>query len=124
MSEELQRRQIDELRAAVSQLLDKLDPDTPIAGTVVFRVGGKSERDFVSNISVLTEATRRLPGCNVFAYHKTMPGKPEQDDSVGYLIYEDWETVNLFRRQWNSQHLRHFQDLVGNFVVALPDLKF
>ena len=117
---------IDDLRAEVTRMLNSLDPETPIAATVVFHVKRPREETFVRNAEALTEATLRLPGVNVFAYHKRKPTQPEQGygDSVEYLIYEDWETVRQFRRQWDSEHLKKFQYSVLELLAGPPDLTF
>jgi len=116
---------IEELRAQVTRMLDRLDPDSPIAAIVLFQVDRAKENTFVRNADALADGTRKLPGCNVFAYHER---QPEQDGGRGgaveYLIYEDWETVGQFRAQWDSEHLKKFQNGVGDLVLALPDLRF
>jgi haloalkane dehalogenase len=110
---------IDEVRARVSRMLDSISPDTPIAAIVLFKVDRAKEVQFIENANVLTEATRRLPGVNVFSFHKAL----EIDDSLEYLIYEDWQTRDLFRTQWDSNHLKRFQYTVGDLVVTPPDLR-
>ena len=110
------------LRNQILQMLDTLEPGTPIAAIVLFEVDPAREDRFKEAADDLTEATRRLPGCNVFAFHKqTQPaaGKP-----IEYLIYEDWQTRELFRVQWTSEHIRRFQSVVGGLVTAQPDLRF
>jgi quinol monooxygenase YgiN len=121
-----QQNPIDDLRAQVSRMLDTIDQGAPIAATVVFQVDCAKERVFIRNSDVLAEATRRLPGCNVFAYHEHRPWNDgqRQPGVVQYLIYEDWESVGQFRAQWDSDHLKHFQYNVGDLVVAAPDLNF
>src|SRR5687767_2180924 len=121
MSQTQQTNPIEELRAQVNRMLDSLDPETPIAAIVLFTVDRSKEATFVRNADVLADATRKLPGANVFAYHER---RPEQGGGgVEYMIYEDWETVRQFRAQWDSKHLRHFQDGVIDLVVAMPDLR-
>lgn len=111
------------LRAEVSRLLDSLDPDAPIAAIVIFKVARAKEKLFGVQADLLTAATRRMPGVNVFAFHQTL--QPAADDpSVEYLIYEDWQTRDLFRAQWDSAHLARFQGVVSDFVLAPPDLRF
>src|SRR5689334_9641204 len=92
---------IDQLRAQVSQMLKGLDQEMPIAATVAFKVKKEKEQIFIGNSDKLTDGTRSLPGCNIFAYHKHRPddGAPS-GDTPEYLIYEDWETVRQFTRQW------------------------
>jgi quinol monooxygenase YgiN len=127
MSQADPNKAIDEIRANVNRMLDRLDPRSPIAATVVFHVKRSKESKFVRNADALTEATRRLPGVNVFAYQKHQPykGEPaEPADSVEYLIYEDWETVRQFRRQWDSEHLKKFQYSVLELLAGPPDLTF
>src|SRR5215467_11464117 len=123
MSLNQQAPSIDELRAQVSRMLDSLAAGIPIAAIVLFGVNPGKEARFVENATVLTEATRRLPGCNVFVFHKAVkPGLPAT--GVEYLIYEDWQTRDLFRAQWDSDHLQRFQHTVGDLLVAAPDLRF
>ncbi len=112
---------IDQLRAQVSQMLDSLPAQVPISAIVLFKVNPEKEAAFLQNADALTEATRKLPGCNVFSFHKEVkPGT----GGIEYLIYEDWETRELFRTQWESQHLQRFQHSVGDSIVAPPDLRF
>lgn len=126
MSQDEQTNPIDKIRHNVSQMLDKLDPQSPIGATVVFKVSEKAEDTFVKNVSVLAEATKKLSGCNLFVYQKHQPyqGEPEEPAAVEYLIYEDWESVQLFRVQWESEHLKQFQYTVLDLLVGPPDLTF
>jgi quinol monooxygenase YgiN len=127
MSQDKQKSPIDELRANVSQMLNGLDPKSPISATVVFKVKKEAEAIFKENASALAEATRKLPGCNIFVYEKHQPYKGESEEkpkTVEYLIYEDWETVKQFRKQWDSSHLKHFQNSVFNLTAAPPGLTF
>lgn len=117
---------IDALREIVSKFLDNLDQKMPVAATVVFMVNPKKEKIFVKNSETLADATRRLEGCNIFAYHELLSWQKESaaDSAVEYLIYENWESVKLFRRQWDSEHLKRFQYSVGELVLGMPVLKF
>ncbi len=117
---------IDILRQMVSKFLDTIDQNMPIAATVVFNVNAKKEKIFVKNSEALADATRKLPGCNIFAYHEQLLWQPGSSSGnvLEYLIYEDWETVKLFRTQWDSEHLKRFQYSVGDLVVGMPVLKF
>lgn len=156
MSEE---NPIDKLRAQVSAMLNGLDQERPIAATVVFMVKKDKEENFVSNSDKLTDATRRLSGCNMFAYHQRRPvegktpsdegethgeaktaadkgktvadkgktvdeGKKHDATTIEYLIYEDWETVGQFQKQWHSEHLRDFQAQVLDLTLGFPDLRW
>ena len=123
MSQGQQPPSIDELRAQVSQMLDSLPANVPIAAIVLFEVNPAKEDGFIKNANALTEATRRLPGCNVFAFHKIVKAGPAST-GIEYLIYEDWQTRDLFRTQWDSDHLQRFQHAVGDLIVATPDLRF
>jgi len=116
---------IDELRARVSQMLKTLDQEMPIAATVAFAVNKAKKENFIRNSDKLTEGTRRLPGCNIFAYHERRPDSgASSGNTVDYLIYEDWETVRQFTRQWDSDHLKDFQYKVVSLVEGLPDLRW
>ena len=117
---------IDGLRAEVTRMLDRLDPDSPIAATVLFQVSRSKENAFVRNADALAEGTRKLPGCNVFAYHERQGDQSGggRGAAVEYLIYEDWETVGQFRAQWDSEHLKKFQYGVGDLLAGPPDLRF
>lgn len=114
---------IEEVRAQVLRMLDTLPVGMPLAAIVLFKVGPAKERRFQQEADVLTAATRKLPGCNVFAFHKTVV-PASTTEPVEYLIYEDWETRELFHTQWTSQHLKHFQSFIGDLVLAAPDLRF
>lgn len=122
MAQGEQTNSIDELRAQVSQMLNSLDQNAPIAAIVLFEVDSGKINTFLQNADALTQATRQLRGCNVFSFHKALQNKSA--GSVEYLIYEDWETVALFQHQWNSAHLSNFQHSVGSLIVAAPDLRF
>lgn len=127
MSEDPQKKFIDELRARVSKMLKGLDQEMPIAATVAFMVNKEKEENFIRNSDKLTDGTRRLPGCNIFAYHERRPvegGTSPDSDAVEYLIYEDWETVRQFEKQWDSEHLREFQYKVGPLIIGPPDLRW
>ena len=115
--------QQQELRAQVLRMLDSLEPGIALAAIVIFKVDPAKEGKFLEEADALTRATRRLPGCNVFAFHKTAQ-RTAAAEPVEYLIYEDWETRELFHTQWTSEHLGHFQSVVGDLVVATPDLRF
>jgi len=126
MSKKPEINPIEELRKNVSQTLDKLEQESPISGTVVFKVKKTEEKTFKKNADKLTVATRKLPGCNLFLFAKHQPYEGEQldDNAVEYLIYEDWETVREFRVQWDSSHLQKFQGSVADLLTGLPDLTF
>ena len=117
---------IEEIRNNVNKMLDGLDPESPISATVVFKVKKDEEHTFKRNADELTAATRSLEGCNLFVYSRHQPyeGEPPDGDSVEYLIYEDWKTVRQFRKQWDSDHLKNFQNSVFELLVAPPDLTF
>ena len=120
-----QTRSIDELRAQVSQMLDRLDPDTPIGSTVVFKVRRQQEGAFERMAAALTDATCPLRGCRIFGFHRHQSVHSDREpDSAQYLIYEEWDSARAFREQWNSEHLRHFQHSVMDLVTAPPDLDF
>jgi quinol monooxygenase YgiN len=121
-----QKTPIDELREQVSRMLDGMDPKKPIASTVAFRVNPAKERVYIKESDALAHATRRLPGCNIYAYHEHKPWNDGQIEAgvVKYLIYEDWESVEQFRAQWDSEHLKHFQGILGDLLLGLPDLNF
>lgn len=126
MTQDEQKEAIDQIRANVSQMLDGLDPQAPIGATVVFKVDKAREETFVKNAGTLDQATRKLPGCNLFVYQKHQPyrGEPWEAHAVEYLIYEDWESAGLFRAQWDSEHLKQFQYTVLELLVEPPDLTF
>lgn len=117
------RQQIDTMRAGVLRMLDTLEPGIPLAAIVLFKVDRAKEQRFLEEADTLTRETRRLPGCNVFAFHKATQAE-SATEPIEYLIYEDWETRELFHTQWTSDHLRNFQYAVGDFVLAAPDLRF
>src|SRR6476660_1484435 len=117
MSTQQQPKSIDEIRAEVSRMLDSLDPFMPISATVVFKVARNKESTFRANADALQEATRKLPGCNVFVYQKHKPLQGVETDPIEYLVYEDWQEVKLFRVQWDSEHIKRFQYTIGELVV-------
>lgn len=117
---------IQEIRDNVSKMLDGLDQELPISATVVFKVKKESEETFKKNADELTAATRKLEGCNVFVIsrHMPYPGEPPNNDAAEYNLYEDWETVRHFRKQWDSEHLKKFQFSVLELLAGPPDLTF
>ncbi len=118
---------IDEIRDNVNKMLDTLDPKSPISATVVFKVKKSEEGAFKRNAAALARATLKLPGVNVFVYEQHQPYKGEAGDDpnvVEYMIYEDWETVEQFRAQWDSEHLKKFQGGVFDLIAGPPDLTF
>lgn len=123
MSQAEQPSFIDQLRSRVSQFLDGLDQEAPIAGSVAFKVQRAKETEFIRNANALTEATRKLPGCDHFAYYKGIPPGPP-NEPVEYAIGESWATVREFKAQWESEHLKRFQHTVGDLVAEQPDLRF
>lgn len=123
MSQAEQNTFIDELRARISQMLDTLDQEAPIAATVVFKVKPAKESEFISNADALTEATRKLPGCQFFVYQKAIQTGPPSEP-IEYAINESWQTVRSFKKQWESDHLKNFQHRVLDLIVDLPDLRF
>ena len=104
-------------------MLDTLEPGIALAAIVIFKVDPAKERQFLDEADALTRATRRLPGCNVFAFHKAAQ-QGSAAEPIEYLIYEDWQTRELFHTQWTSDHIKRFQDAVGDLVLAAPDLRF
>lgn len=123
MSQAEQNSFIDELRARISQMLDTLDPESPISATVVFKVKPAKESEFIRNAEALAEATRKLPGCEHFVYQRAIQAGPPSD-AIEYAINESWKTVREFKVQWNSDHLRTFQHSVLDLITELPDLRF
>jgi haloalkane dehalogenase len=121
MPQDQQPPSIDQLRAQVSQMLNTLPAAGPISAIVLLEVNPQKEEPFLQIADALTEATRRLPGCNVFAFQKTVQ---PSGAGIEYLIYEDWQTRDFFRTQWDSNHLQRFQHAVGDLIVAPPDLRF
>jgi len=113
---------IDVIRDSVNQMLNGRNPRSPISATVVFHVKKASEGEFKRNADVLTAATLKLPGVTEFGFKKHLPFNAEPggpSDTVEYLIFENWETVEQFRAQWNSEHLHAFQNAV--FAMLPPD---
>ena len=118
---------IQQIRDNVNKMLDTLDPQSPISATVVFKVKAEEERTMKKNLETLSKATLKLPGVVVFIYkrHRPFKGEPgENPKAVEYLIFEDWETVEQFRAQWNSKHLHKFQDGVFELLTESPDVTF
>lgn len=118
---------LDDVRAEVSRMLDSMDPNATIAATVVFNVKKPSERAFEQSLAELGRATLRMPGVKVFNYHRQRSVELavfEDKKTTQYLIYEYWESVSLFRAQWNSSHLQNFQKAVLDFLVEFPGLNF
>jgi len=111
----------DELRGQVSSLLDSLDPNTPAAAIVLFRVAGSQEPAFLENASLLSRISRRQPGCNGYSLHKTTGG--ESAAGLEYLLYEQWQDREAFRAQWKSLHLEQFLNSINSLLVSAPDFR-
>jgi quinol monooxygenase YgiN len=118
---------IDQLRAQVSAMLNKFDQAMPIEATVTFPVDRTKESTFIRNADVLTEATRKLPGCLFFGYHKQIPesiAAVPDAAIVGYEIVERWRSVYHFQFQWASPELICFQHAVVDLIKGAPDLRW
>lgn len=109
------------IRNQAASLLSGLNSGIPISSTVRFPVNPQQEATFLRMADSLTSATRRLPGCNVFAFNRAIDTPA---DAPVFLIYEDWETLPQFMTQWNSDHLQEFQAQVGNTLAGAPELIF
>jgi quinol monooxygenase YgiN len=116
---------IDQTRAAVSQMLTDLKPDASIGSTVALYVLKDREADFEKLADKLTIATRKLPGCLEFGFHRDIPIQPDPATAqqVQHLIYEQWDSVRNFVVQWDSEHLKDFQYTVLP-MLANFELKF
>jgi len=79
---------IDDLREQVSEMLNGLPQELPIAATVAFKVNNAKENIFASNAEVLADSTRRLPGCNVFAYHERRPDSGASSGNTVEVVAE------------------------------------
>ncbi len=126
MSQSDYEKALAELRAQVSKMLANMDQKTPLAASVVFEVSKDKENAFKKEAADLSLATRSMIGNKLFAYHKHKSIQPDPPslDHIQYLIYEEWESVSLFRPQWDSDHLKDFQSAVGDLVTAEPELNF
>jgi len=124
MAAEELNKQIDEVRARVSRMLEARDPSEPIGAKVVFKVKKDSEKQFEKSANELTTATRALAGCKLFTFIPAHHEDPSEPQVVEYWIFEDWLNVRLFRSQWDSAHLKKFQYAVPPLLAALPELTF
>src|SRR5258708_39220360 len=116
MSQEPQGPPLEEIQAQtlVLRLLDSLNPKLPITATVTFKVNQALEGAFKKSADALTKATRKLAGSNVFVCHRqeSIQQGPESAGVVEYLIHQEWESVELFRAQFLSEHLKQFMRAV------------
>lgn len=117
-------KSVDELRAEVSAMLDRLAPEQAIGAAVTFQVDPAKQAIFLEKGKALTHATRKLPGCGSFAVQKHISFKPDAEKGVGHRISEQWATVSEFRTQWESEHLNEFQHSVFDLLVGPPMLNF
>lgn len=117
---------LDQLRAAVTKMLNDQDQDAPIGSTVFLTIPQDKEADFEKLAKALTTATRKLPGCVEFGFHRDVPfeSDPAAANQAKHLIYEDWDSVRHFQKQWDSQHLIDFQKSVLPMLIGGPGLKF
>ena len=116
---------LEQTGADVAQMLARLDPRMPIGSTVVLQVQKSKEGVFEKKAAALTDATSKLPGCRIFGFHRHQSVFPTSSSGpVQYLIYEEWDSVQHFTKQWLSKHLRNFQTTVLDLLTAPVDLNF
>lgn len=117
---------LDQLRAAVTKMLNDQDQDAQIGSTVFLTIPKDKEGDFEKLAQILTTETRTLPGCMEFGFHRDIPFEavPDAAQQVKHLIYEDWDSVRHFQKQWDSQHLIDFQKSVLPMLIGGPGLNF
>jgi quinol monooxygenase YgiN len=106
-------------RDRVPRTLAHAEPWTTVAAVLTVRVSPELECRFMQHAIALTASVSALPGANAFAVHRSL----EPDASgVGYVIYEVWQSRELFTAHWASDRLRSFHDSLDEFLVEEPTL--
>lgn len=113
---------IDEIRARVSRKIESLDPGTPVASTVVFRLKRSEEARFEKSTDYLEKAATTLPGNIAFTFERG--SEDSARDTVEYTSSGAWESAEAFRQYWESADLKHFLHGLEDFVVETPQAKF
>lgn len=107
--------------AEAERALESFQPGLPLAAITVFYVNPAKEREFVEQGLFLTASTSRLPGVNAFQFHR---GCAAQPDCVEYMLYEAWNSRELFHAQCQSRHVQRFADVIRELTVAPPTRTF
>ena len=95
---------IDEIRARVSRKIESLDPGTPVASTVVFRLKRSEEARFEKSTDYLEKAATTLPGNIAFTFERG--SEDSARDTVDYTSSGAWESAEAFRQYWESADLK------------------
>ena len=107
-------------RAEAERLLDSFESSMPLAAITVFYVNPAKECEFVEQGLFLIASTSRSAGVNAFQFHKALVNS----DCIEYMLYEDWNSRELFRAQWESSHLQRFEDAIRGLTAAPPRRTF
>ncbi|PYP83971.1 MAG: hypothetical protein DMG65_23310 [Candidatus Angelobacter sp. Gp1-AA117] len=119
-----QNQQSSEQHDQVSRILDGMDPNSPISATTVFKVSNEERDNFERLAGTLVAATMRMSGVSVFDFLTHLSVQSHSSHLLQYLIFEKWENVSAYRKQWNSDHFKQFQSAVANAVAEPPVLSF
>ena len=111
----------DTLLAEAEPALELFQAALPLAAITVFYVNPARECEFIEQGLFLTASTSRLPGVNAFQFHRSCATHP---DCVEYMLYEDWNSRELFDAQCQSGHLQRFADAIRELTVGPPTRKF
>ncbi|MGC2696629.1 MAG: DUF1566 domain-containing protein [Candidatus Angelobacter sp.] len=117
---------MNQQREQVSQMLQAMDPNSPIAATTIFRVNRDQQSAFERIAADLVTATLSMQGVEIFDYLSKASLQPRSGSSpaLQYLIYEKWNSVSDYLRQWNSDHFMKFQSAVLDMVNDPPVLTY
>ncbi len=115
---------MNQQREQVTQMLEAMDPNSPIAATTIFRVNRGQQSAFERISADLVTATLSMQGIEIFDYLSKASLQPRTGSSpaLQYLIYEKWDSVSDYLRQWNSDHFMKFQSSALDMVNDPPVL--
>ena len=120
----VQNQQSPDQHDQISRILDGMDANSSISATTVFKVSNEERDNFERLAGTLVAATTRMSGVSVFDFLAHLSAQPHSSRLLQYLIYEKWENVSSYRKQWNSDHFKKFQSAVANTVADPPVLSF
>lgn len=110
-------------RPRVFAFLDSLMPGTKVVETVTLPVSKQKEPVFRRYLEELIRESKAVPGLTMFDFY-TREGS--QADTAEYFLHEVWQSPAGLRKQWESQHLRRFQERMRNeaLLTGASDLRF
>ncbi len=83
--------------------------------TIVARIEAKPDQvEFVtSELLKVMEPTRAEAGCLQYDLHQ------DNENPAVFLMFENWETRDLWQDHMNSDHLKAFREAVGDALAGI-----